>query len=160
MWMLRILSVGLRVFLQSLSYCSLQCPVIPDGLVTVAQGRSPGLRVKHALRPSRFPSGISQSTNRITVAGAAVVFGLPIWIGLSTFPFHPLNALRPCRGNRACSLCLSATLGVKAKSDRIRSRCGICWLRQSLRREIFVQDEGPHVRSTQYLVDKWRDYAI
>ncbi len=44
------------------------------------------------------PVACSQSTLRITVAGAAVVFGLPIWIGLPTFPFHPPKAELRRRG--------------------------------------------------------------
>ena len=67
----------------------------------ILHGWSPGLRIECALLPSQFPSGVSQSTFRITVAGAAVVLGLPIG---STFPhshFIPLTLSvihgEPCR---------------------------------------------------------------
>ncbi len=67
----------------------------------ILHGWSPGLRIERALLPSQFPSGVSQGTFRITVAGAAVVFGLPFG---STFPhshFIPLTLSviygEPCR---------------------------------------------------------------
>jgi hypothetical protein len=85
----------------------LQFPVTPDGMVSL---RMAGLLAYGSIMLCCLPGcpvAYSQSTLRITVAGAAVVFGLPIGSAIPTFPFHPPKAELRRRGTvPVCCACL------------------------------------------------------